>query len=156
MCIRDSGGAAPVVANMVKQSLGHKFHWAVADYLQRAARHIASKTDLEQSYAVGREAVRYAVAGKNAVMAAIKRTSKAPYRWKIEPVPLSKVANREKMMPASFISRDGFHITAACRSYLAPLIAGEAPPPYKNGLPAYARLHNFAVPKKLANSFTIK
>jgi len=128
----------------------------VADYLQRAARHIASNTDLEQSYAVGREAVRYALAGKNAVMAAIKRSSQSPYRWKIEPVPLAKVANREKMMPRGYITRDGFHITAACRAYLAPLIAGEAPQPFRNGLPVHARPKNLAVPKKLPLSFTIK
>ncbi len=150
------GGVAPVIANLVKEKLNYKYHWAVADYLQRAARHIASKTDLEQSYAVGREAVRYAVAGKNAVMAAIKRTSQAPYRWKIEPVPLAKVANKEKMMPRNFITKDGFHITSACRAYLSPLIAGEAPQPYRNGLPAFARLSNSPVPKKLALSFTIK
>jgi 6-phosphofructokinase 1 len=150
------GGVAPFIAQLVKDKLGYKYHWAVADYLQRAARHIASKTDLEQSYAVGREAVRYAIAGKNAVMAAIIRTSQKPYRWKVEPVPLAKVANKEKMMPRNFITRDGFHITQACRDYLSPLINGEAPQPYRNGLPAYARLKNLAVPKKLDLSFAIK
>jgi len=150
------GGVAPLLAQLVKDKLGYKYHWAVADYLQRAARHIASNTDLEQSYAVGREAVRYALAGKNAVMAAIKRSSQSPYRWKIEPVPLAKVANREKMMPRGYITRDGFHITAACRAYLAPLIAGEAPQPFRNGLPVHARPKNVAVPKKLPLSFTIK
>ncbi len=150
------GGVAPVIANLVKDKLGYKYHWAVADYLQRAARHIASKTDLEQSYAVGREAVRFALAGKNAVMAAIRRTSQSPYRWKIEPVPLARVANKEKKLPRSFITGDGFHVTAACRSYLAPLIAGEAPPPFAGGLPVYARPKNLAVPKKLAESFTIR
>jgi 6-phosphofructokinase 1 len=150
------GGVAPLLADLVKQKLGHKYHWAVADYLQRAARHLASKTDLEQSYAVGREAVRYALDGRNAVMAAIKRSSQTPYRWKIEPVPLERVANKEKMMPRSYITRDGFHITAACRAYLSPLIAGEAPPPFAHGLPVYARPKNLAVPKKLAESFTIR
>ena len=149
------GGVAPVIAQLVKDKLGYKYHWAVADYLQRAARHIASKTDVEQAYAVGREAVRYAVAGKTAVMAAIKRISNKPYRWKIEPVPLSRVANHEKMMPRRFITADGFHITQACRDYLSPLIAGTDNPPYKNGLPAYPRLKNIAVKRKLAESFTI-
>lgn len=149
------GGVAPVIANLVKERLGFKYHWAVADYLQRAARHIASGTDVAQAYAVGREAVRYAVAGKTAVMAAITRTSTAPYRWKIEPVPLAKVANREKKMPRRFISADGFHITQACRDYLAPLIAGTDEPPWRNGLPAYPRLKLAAVPRKLGDSFTI-
>ena len=150
------GGVAPMIAQLVKDKLGYKFHWAVADYLQRSARHVASKTDVEQAYAVGREAVRYAVAGKTAVMAGIKRTSDKPYRWKIEPVPLSKVANHEKKMPKRFITRDGFHITQACRDYLLPLIAGVDTPPYKNGLPDYVHLKNVSVPRKLAESFTIR
>jgi 6-phosphofructokinase 1 len=149
------GGVAPVIAQLIKDELGFKYHWAVADYLQRAARHVASKTDVEQAYAVGREAVRYAVAGKTAVMAAIKRTSQKPYRWKIEPVPLAKVANHEKKMPRRFISPDGFHITQTCRDYLSPLIAGEDHPPYRNGLPLYPKLKNVAVPRKIAESFTI-
>ena len=150
------GGVAPMIAQLVKDRLGYKYHWAVADYLQRSARHVASKTDVEQAYAVGREAVRYAVAGKTAVMAGIKRTSDKPYRWKIEAVPLSKVANHEKKMPKRFITRDGFHITQACRDYLLPLIAGEDTPPYKNGLPDYVHLKNGSVPRKLAESFTIR
>ena len=149
------GGVAPLIAQLVKDRLGYKYHWAVADYLQRAARHIASKTDVLQAYAVGREAVRYAVAGKTAVMAAIKRTSNKPYRWTIAPVPLSKVANHEKMMPRKFISADGFHITQACRDYLSPLIVGEDKPPYRNGLPAYPKLKNIRVARKIAESFTI-
>ncbi|MFN0162291.1 MAG: 6-phosphofructokinase [Burkholderiales bacterium] len=149
------GGVAPLIAQLVKDKLGYKYHWAVADYLQRAARHLASRTDVEQAYAVGREAVRYAVAGKTAVMAAIKRTSSKPYRWKIEPVALSRVANHEKMMPRKFITADGFHITQACRDYLSPLIAGQDAPPYRNGLPHYPRLKLKPVPKKLAESFII-
>ena len=149
------GGVAPLIAQLVKDKLGFKYHWAVADYLQRAARHVASRTDVEQAYAVGREAVRYAVAGKTAVMAAIKRTSQKPYRWKIEPVPLAKVANHEKMMPRRFITADGFHITQACRDYLSPLIAGEDHPPYRNGLPLYPKLKNATVARKIAESFTI-
>ena len=149
------GGVAPLIAQLVKDRLGHKYHWAVADYLQRAARHIASKTDVEQAYAVGREAVRYAVAGKSAVMAAIIRTSNKPYRWKIEPVPLARVANKEKKMPRRFISADGFHITQACRDYLSPLIAGTDTPPYRNGLPDYPRLKRVPVARKLTESFII-
>ncbi|WP_287370003.1 6-phosphofructokinase [Oceanithermus sp.] len=143
------GGAAPVIAGMIKEGLGLKYHWAVADYLQRAARHIASKTDVEQAYAVGKAAVEMALAGKNSVMPAIVRKSSRPYRWTIGEAPLKKVANREKMMPKSFITRDGFGITAKCREYLEPLIRGEDYPPYRNGMPRYVRLKNVAVPKRL-------
>ena len=143
------GGAAPVIANMIQDGLGYKYHWGVADYMQRAARHIASKSDVDQAYATGKAAVEYAVKGHNSVMPAIKRTSNKPYRWKIEMAPLSKVANVEKMMPASFISKDGFGITNKCREYLEPLIKGEDYPPYKNGLPRYVILKKAAVPKKL-------
>ncbi len=147
------GGVAPVLAALVKQKLGYKYHWALPDYLQRSARHVASKVDAEQAYAVGRAAVDYALKGMNAVMPVIVRTSEAPYRWKIEPASLAKIANREKKMPKSFITRDGFGITAAARRYLAPLIRGEAPLPYdKDGLPRYVRLKNVAV-KKLLKSF---
>jgi len=149
------GGVAPVIANLIKQELGLKFHWAVADYLQRAARHIASQTDVDQAYAVGAAAVKMALKGDNAVMPAIKRVSSKPYKWKIEKAPLNKVANVEKMMPANFISRDGFGITSACRNYLGPLMQGEAYPPYKNGLPRYVRLKNVAVRKKLKGSFEL-
>jgi ATP-dependent phosphofructokinase / diphosphate-dependent phosphofructokinase len=144
------GGVAPVLAALVKEKLGYKYHWALPDYLQRAARHMASKTDADQAYAVGKAAVDYALAGMNAVMPVIVRTSDAPYRWKIEPAALDKVANREKKMPANFLTRDGFGITAAARKYLAPLIQGEAPLPYgRNGLPKYVQLKNAAVAKKL-------
>ncbi|MDP2170441.1 MAG: 6-phosphofructokinase [Rhodocyclaceae bacterium] len=145
------GGAAPVVANMVKDALGYKFHWGVADYLQRAARHIASKTDVDQAYAVGKAAVEFALQGHNSVMPAIERTSNQPYKWKIGMAPLAKVANVEKMMPKSFITKDGFGITAKCREYLAPLMKGEDYPPYgADGLPKYVTLKNVAVTKKLS------
>ncbi len=150
------GGAAPVVANMVKEALGYKYHWAVADYLQRAARHLASRVDVEQAYAVGKAAVEFALAGENAVMPAILRTSNEPYAWEIGKAPLAEVANVEKMMPPEFISEDGFGITDACREYLLPLIQGEDYPPYVNGLPQYATLQNAPVPKKLAGGFEIK
>ena len=143
------GGVAPVIASMVKQDLGHKYHWAVADYLQRAARHIASRTDVEQAYAVGKAAVEMAVQGENAVMPAIIRKSNNPYQWVIEKAPLDQVANVEKMMPRDFISEDGFGITEQCRQYLEPLIQGEDYPPYQNGLPTYIRLNNVMVEKKL-------
>ncbi|MGE5339036.1 MAG: 6-phosphofructokinase [Gemmatimonadota bacterium] len=149
------GGVAPVVASMVKEGLNYKFHWAVADYLQRAARHIASRTDVEQAYAVGKAAVEFALKGHNAVMPAIVRTSMRPYRWKIGMAPLSDVANREKMMPRDFITADGFGITDACRRYLQPLIGGESYPPYKDGLPDYAVLKNVAVKKRLAGDFKV-
>jgi 6-phosphofructokinase 1 len=144
------GGVAPVLAALVRDKLGYKYHWALPDYLQRSARHAASKTDADQAWAVGKAAVEFALKGMNAVMPVIVRGSDAPYRWTIEPAALSKIANREKKLPASFISRDGFGITAAARRYLSPLIRGEAPPPYgRDGLPAYVRLENLAVPKKL-------
>ena len=137
------GGVASHLAGRVKDALGLKVHWTLPDYLQRSARHVASKTDLEQAMAVGRKAVEYALAGRNAVMPVIVRTSHAPYRWKIEPAPLAKIANHEKTMPASFIRRDGFGITAAARRSLEPLVRGEAPPPYgRDGLPQYVTLAN--------------
>lgn len=144
------GGVAPVLANLVHAKLNMKVHWALPDYLQRSARHAASKTDVDQAVAVGKAAVKYALKGMNAVMPVIRRTSDSPYRWKIEPAPLKRIANREKKMPASFVTRDGFGITAAARRYLAPLIHGEAAPPLgRDGLPRYVRLKNIAVPKKL-------
>lgn len=149
------GGVAPLIANLVKEKLGYKYHWAVADYLQRAARHIASKTDVLQAYAVGKAAVELALKGRNAVMPVIVRKSNRPYRWTIEAADLKDIANKEKMMPRDFISADGFHITSKCRAYLEPLIAGEDYPPYKNGLPAYVKLKNAAVPKKLGAEFKV-
>ncbi|HEX7341912.1 MAG TPA: 6-phosphofructokinase [Rhodanobacteraceae bacterium] len=145
------GGVAPLLASIVHAKLGLKVHWALPDYLQRSARHAAAKVDVDQAMAVGRAAVDYALKGMNAVMPIITRTSDNPYRWKIEPALLEKIANREKKMPASFIRRDGFGITAAARRYLAPLIRGEAPPPLgHDGLPKYLMLKNVAVKKKLA------
>ncbi len=149
------GGVGPVVAQLVKEKLGYKYHWAVADYLQRAARHIASKTDVDQAYAVGKAAVEYAVKGMNGVMPAIIRTSSKPYRWKIEAVPLSKVANVEKTVPRAFITADGFGITAACRRYLSPLIAGEDYPPFRNGLPDYVKIKGKPVRRKLKTEFKL-
>jgi 6-phosphofructokinase 1 len=143
------GGVAPVIAQLVKSELGYKYHWAVADYLQRAARHIASKVDVEQAYALGKAAVEYAVQGENAVMPIIVREQDEPYQWSISHVPLAEVANQEKAMPAEFISEDGMGITEVCRRYLSPLIQGEAYPSYVNGLPDYVRLKNQLVAKKL-------
>jgi len=149
------GGVAPVVANMVRENLGFKFHYAVADYLQRSARHIASAVDVKQAYAVGEAAVRMALAGKNAVMPVIRRLSDQPYRWRIDEAPLSRVANKEKKLPRKFISADGFAITAAARRYLSPLIRGEDYPPYNNGLPRYVTLRNVSVPKRLSSDFVL-
>lgn len=143
------GGAAPVVANMIKDALGYKFHWAVADYLQRAARHIASKTDVKQAYQLGKAAVELAIKGRNSVMPTVHRVSDEPYKYKIGVADLKDVANVEKFMPKDFISKDGFGITEKCRRYLAPLIQGEDYPPYKDGLPEYVTLKNVAVAKKL-------
>jgi ATP-dependent phosphofructokinase / diphosphate-dependent phosphofructokinase len=144
------GGVAPTIARMVKDELGYKYHWAVADYLQRSARHVASATDVAQAYAVGQAAVEMALAGRNAVMPTIVRKRDKPYRWQIGEAPLAKVANVERKMPKSFIRRDGFGITAAARRYLAPLIEGEDYPVYRNGLPIYVRLKNKLVPRKLS------
>ena len=149
------GGVAPVIANLVREKLKLKYHWAVADYLQRAARHIASKTDVDQAYALGRAALELALKGRNAVMPTIVRTSDKPYRWKIGVADLGDVANKERMMPRDFITRDGMGITEKCRTYLAPLIKGEDFPPFKNGLPDYVRLKNVGVAKRLEEGFSV-
>jgi ATP-dependent phosphofructokinase / diphosphate-dependent phosphofructokinase len=149
------GGVAPVITSLIGTKLGCRCHWAVPDYLQRSARHIASETDVRQAYAVGRAAVEFAMNGRNAVMPAIRRLSDAPYRWDIIAAPLAEVANQEKLLPPDFISDDGFGITDAARQYLAPLIVGEAYPPFKNGLPDYVKLRNVAAPRKLTAEFVI-
>ena len=149
------GGVAPLIAQLVQDKLKQKYHWAVADYLQRSARHIASKTDVLQSYAVGKAAVELAVKGRSGVMPIIVRKSSKPYRWEIGVAELKDIANQEKMMPRDFITEDGFHITAKCRQYLEPLVQGEDYPPYRNGLPDYVKLRNAAVPKKLNTTFKI-
>jgi 6-phosphofructokinase 1 len=149
------GGVAPVLAALVKEQLKLKYHWAVADYLQRAARHIASKTDVAQAYAVGKAAVELALKGRNAVMAAIVRKSDKPYRWTVGVADLKDVANVEKKMPRDYITADGFHITARCRQYLLPLIQGEDFPPFRNGMPDYARPKLISVPRKLGTAFKI-
>ena len=147
------GGVAPTLASMIKQSTGYKYHWALADYLQRSARHIASKTDVDQAYAVGKRAVELAVQGKSSVMVSIERGASKQYSWSLGEASLEKVANMEKKMPRSFITKDGFGITQKARDYLQPLIAGEDHPPYKNGLPDYVALKNIMVPKKLNEIF---
>jgi len=149
------GGVGPMIAGVVRDRLKYKYHWAVADYLQRAARHLASRTDVLHSYAVGKAAVELALAGRNAVMPSIQRTSNTPYRWKIAVAPLSEVANVEKPLPRSYITSDGLGITPKARTYLRPLMNGEDPPPFKDGLPHYARLKNVAVAKKLPTDFVI-
>jgi 6-phosphofructokinase 1 len=149
------GGVAPLIANLIGNRLGRRCHWAIPDYLQRSARHLASETDVEHAYAVGRSAVEFAIAGTSAVMPAIRRLSDAPYRWDIVEAPLSAVANREKLLPRDFISADGFGITDAARRYLAPLIVGETYPPFRNGLPDYVRLRNVVVPKRLPGGFAV-
>ena len=149
------GGVAPVVAQMVRDNLGYKFHYAIADYLQRSARHIASAVDVKQAYAVGAAAVKFALQGKSAVMPVIKRLSDEPYRWTIESAPLSRIANKEKMLPKRYITKDGFGITAAGRRYLEPLIKGEDYPPFVKGLPKYATLKNVSVKPKLQTKFVV-
>ncbi len=147
------GGVAPTIAQLIKSSLGYKYHWAVADYLQRAARHIASKTDVDQAYALGQAAVEHALKGTHGVMLTIERTSDTPYHWQIGTAPLNQVANVEKHLPPEFIAENGMQITEACRRYLQPLIVGEDYPPYRNGIPDYVRLKNTLIPKKLEKGF---
>ena len=149
------GGVAPVLANIINHRLGYKYHYAVVDYLQRSARHIASATDVEQAYAMGKAAVNFAVAGRNAVMPVIKRISDKPYRWEVDTAELSKVANKEKKVPRRFITKDGFHITEACRRYLEPLIQGEDFPPFSGGLPDYVHLKKVRVRKRLREKFEV-
>jgi ATP-dependent phosphofructokinase / diphosphate-dependent phosphofructokinase len=149
------GGVAPVIAQLVKAKLNYKYHWAVADYLQRAARHIASKVDVEQAYAVGKAAVELALKGGNSLMPTIVRVANKPYKWKIGAAKLEDVANKEKMLPRDYITEDGFHITSKARRYLLPLIKGEDYPPYKDGLPQYVTLKNAPVRKKLAGTFVV-
>lgn len=149
------GGVAPVVANMVRENLGYKYHYAVADYLQRSARHIASATDVKQAYAVGREAVKLAIAGETAVMPVVRRLSDKPYKWTIATAPLARIANKEKMVPKRYITKDGFGITEACRRYLEPLIRGEDYPPYANGLPKYVTMKGRSVAKRLNTDFVV-
>lgn len=149
------GGVAPFLAQLIKQELNYKYHWAVADYLQRSARHIASKIDVEQAYALGKAAVKMAITGKTAVLPIIVRLPGKTYRWKVGEAKLADVANKEKHLPRNFITKDGFHITSVCREYIQPLIKGEDYPPYKNGLPQYVTLKNQLVKKKLAGLFAI-
>jgi len=149
------GGLAPLLAKLVSDKLKYKYHYAIADYLMRAARHIASKTDVEQAYAVGKGAVDLALAGKSGLMVTIERKSDSPYSWTTGSAPLEQVANVERKMPRDFISEDGFHITDKCRRYLAPLIQGEDYPPYMNGVPQYVTLKNAGVPKKLGTVFAL-
>jgi 6-phosphofructokinase len=149
------GGVGPLVAQMTQEAFGYKYHWAVADYLQRSARHIASKVDVEHAYAVGKAAVELALKGRNAVMPIIVRKSSKPYRWTIGEAPLSAVANVEKKVPRRYITADGFGITAACRQYLQPLITGEDYPPYVRGLPAYVTLKGVPVPRRLRTKFEV-
>ena len=149
------GGVAPTLANMIKQNLGYRYHWALADYLQRAARHIASGVDIEQAYAVGKAAVEMALAGEHAVMPVIIRESGHEYRWRIEAVPLAKVANTEKFMPRDFITDDGFGITDKARAYLQPLIGGEDYPTYQTGLPVYTKIQGALAPKRTGRDFDV-
>jgi len=149
------GGVAPTLAAMIKGDLHYKCHWALADYLQRSARHIASATDVAQAYAVGQAAVKMAIAGKNAVMPSIVRGKGKKYKWTIGEIPLDQVANVERVMPRNYITHDGLGITQKARDYLLPLIQGEDYPPYKNGIPVYAKLKKTMVPKKLKKRFKV-
>ena len=142
-------GISLILARLVKANLKYKVHWAVSDYLQRSARHIASKTDLEQAYEIGKFAVKSVLQNYNGIMLTIERISSNPYNWRIGGVKLNKVANLEKHMKAKFISKNGFGITAAFKEYLRPLITGESYPSYENGIPIYARLKNILIKKKL-------
>ncbi|PHQ78361.1 MAG: 6-phosphofructokinase [Coxiella sp. (in: Bacteria)] len=150
------GGIAPVICEMIKEEHGYKYHWAVSDYLQRAARHIASQTDLDQAYKLGEKAIEFALAGENNIMLTIERLNTADYQWQVGTAPLEKVANVEHTMPRDFITKDGFGITQKCRDYMQPLLEGEAYPPYKNGIPAYTRLKKQLIEKKLKSAFSAR
>ena len=149
------GGVAPVLAEMVKSSLGYKYHYAIADYLQRSARHLSSEVDLKQAYAVGEAAVKSAIKGEQSKMMTIVRKSNKPYKWTIGSTDLGNVANNEKMMPKKYITSNGYGITKACKEYMRPLINGEAYPPYKGGLPVFCELKNKLVPKRLKSKFMV-
>ena len=149
------GGVAPVLAEMVKSALGYKYHYAIADYLQRSARHLASEVDLKQAYAVGEAAVKSAIKGEQSKMMTIVRRSNKPYKWTIGSTDLGNVANNEKMMPKKYITSNGYGITKACKEYMRPLINGEAYPPYKGGLPVFCELKNKLVPKRLKSKFMV-
>lgn len=149
------GGVAPVLAEMVKSSLGYKYHYAIADYLQRSARHLSSEVDLKQAYAVGEAAVKSAIKGEQSKMMTIVRKSNKPYKWTIGSTDLGNVANNEKMMPKKYITSNGYGITKACKEYMMPLINGEAYPPYKGGLPVFCELKNKLVPKRLKSKFMV-
>jgi 6-phosphofructokinase len=143
------GGIAPYLAQMIQHQLSLKCHWAVADYLQRSARHLASQIDVEQAYALGEAAVDLAVQGASAVMPTIERIQDEPYEWRIGSVEVHKIANIERTMPRDFIREDGFHITPAAQRYLLPLIQGEAWPTFKQGLPYYEFLPMLYCTQKL-------
>jgi 6-phosphofructokinase 1 len=143
------GGIAPFISELINNKLKIKNHWAVADYLQRSARHIASKVDLEQAEAVGSFAIKYALAGMNGVMPIIVRSKGPKYKWSIEAAPLSKIANLEKKLPKSFISKNGMNVTQKAIDYLMPLIQGESYPPYKNGIPLTKEFKLIKAVKKL-------
>ncbi len=147
------GGVAPLIAAMLRNALGIKVHWGSLDYVQRAARHLASATDVRQAYAVGAAAVKYALQGQTGIMPVIERLSDRPYRWRIVPAPLTRLMNRTKALPRRYLSRDGWRLSAAGRSYLAPLIRGEAWPPFEDGLPVHARLRLQTVPRRLDSAW---
>ena len=147
------GGVAPTLASMIKQSTGYKYHWALSDYLQRSARHLASKIDLDHAYAAGRRAVEMALEGKTSLMVTIEREKGEKYKWFLGEASLEKVANMEKKMPRNFITKDGFGITKKAKDYLKPLIIGEDFPPFKSGLPQYVKLKNILTAKKLKSDF---
>ena len=147
------GGVAPTLASMIKQSTGYKYHWALSDYLQRSARHLASKIDVDHAYAAGRRAVEMALEGKTSLMVTIEREKGEKYKWFLGEASLEKVANMEKKMPRNFITKDGFGITKKAKDYLKPLIIGEDFPPFKSGLPQYVKLKNILTAKKLKSDF---
>ena len=149
------GGVAPTLASMIKQSTGYKYHWALSDYLQRSARHLASKIDVDHAYAAGRRAVEMALEGKTSLMVTIEREKGEKYKWFLGEASLEKVANMEKKMPRNFITKDGFGITKKAKDYLKPLIIGEDFPPFKSGLPQYVKLKNILTAKKLKSDFHV-
>ena len=144
------GGVAPVLSSIITNKLKYKVHWAVSDYLQRAARHIASTVDVDQAYALGLESIKVAKLDNNNIMLTIKSTKiKQKYKWSISSTNLNNVANVEKMLPKNFIKSNGFEITRSCKEYISNLIQGEDYPSYDNGIPQYAKLECKTIKKKL-------
>ena len=131
------GGAGFAVAELLRTQLGIKVHVAVPDYMQRAARHLASATDIAQAEAVARHAVALTQTGQSGLMVNVVRDADSPYRWHCGVVSLAEIANRERSLPLDWIDTDHYALRPEALAYLRPLIAGEISLPWSDGLPEY-------------------